>query len=263
MAIAGDCVSGIAFGCQPLIYAVSSEILPRKYRPAAQGIANIAVAGGALFGLLVGSALVKASMEGFRTYFYITAGASALSAVVVFFLYDPQPRPLQKSLTFKEKLQRLDWVAYVLLATGIVLFSMALTWSDNPFPWTDAHIIAPFVVGSLLLVLLGLYSTFIKRDGLVHHDLFKKDRNFAIAIFCLFIEGITFFAGNNFFPEEMAIIFETDQLRVGLRYSITFFAAIPASVLVGLFATKTRRLREPTVVAYICFVIFDGMWTLS
>lgn len=258
MAIAGQCVCGIAFGAQPLPYAIASEILPRKFRPAAQSGINLAIGLAAITGLLSGSALVQSQPEGFRVYFYITAAVLAASTVIIVFCYYPQPRPLQTSLTVREKLSKLDWPAFILLAAGIVLFSLALTWSDNPYAWENAHILAPFIIGTLFIVSLGFYSTFIKPDGLLHHDLFKKDRNFAIALICIFIEGMTFFAGNNFFPREMAMIFETSQFRIGLRFSVTFYAAMVSSLICGLFSTVTRRLREPTVIAFLCFLIFDG-----
>ncbi len=54
MAIAGQAVAALAQGCQPIIHAIASEIIPRKYRPLAQSCTNTAAALGGLIGLLVG-----------------------------------------------------------------------------------------------------------------------------------------------------------------------------------------------------------------
>jgi MFS family permease len=107
MAIAGEVVCGVAYGSQPLLYAVASEILPRRFRPAAQGGINIAVGVGGIFALLVGSTLVRNYNEGFRIFWYITAAILAVSAVICAFLYNPPPRPLQLSLRSSEKLARV------------------------------------------------------------------------------------------------------------------------------------------------------------
>src|SRR6266536_2504075 len=44
MAIAGEVVAGLAYGSQPLLYAVASEILPRRYRALAQAGINAFIA---------------------------------------------------------------------------------------------------------------------------------------------------------------------------------------------------------------------------
>jgi MFS family permease len=142
MAIAGEAICGLVYGSQPLLYAVISEILPRKYRPAAQGGINASLGLGGLTALLAGSTMIKKYTEGFRVFWYLVAGILAVSATIFAILYNPPARPLQKSLTTKEKLRRLDWMAYFLLATGTVLFVIALSWAENPYPWRSAAVLA-------------------------------------------------------------------------------------------------------------------------
>ena len=67
MAIAGFTIGGISFGAQPLLHAVTSEILPRKYRPLAQGTVNLSAALGAIIALLMGGSLTRnGNHAGFR-----------------------------------------------------------------------------------------------------------------------------------------------------------------------------------------------------
>ena len=107
MAVAGEVVSGLAYGSQPLLYAVASEILPRRFRPVAQAGINVAIALAGIFALLVGSTLVLNYTEGFRIFWYITAAIMALSALICALLYNPPPRPLQRSLGLEEKLKKV------------------------------------------------------------------------------------------------------------------------------------------------------------
>ncbi|KIX01026.1 uncharacterized protein Z518_10092 [Rhinocladiella mackenziei CBS 650.93] len=44
----------------------------------------------------------------------------------------------------------------------------------------------------LFLIALGLHQPLIKEDGMIHHDLFKKDRNFVIVITCMLVESTVF-----------------------------------------------------------------------
>ena len=135
MAIAGQVIAGLAYGAQPLLHAVASEVLPHRYRAGAQACVNIGSGLGAVTSILVGASLMKGNPDGFRAFWYMTAGCYAAAALVCVILYTPPPRELQLSLSFEEKLRRLDWVGYVLLAFGLVLFVMGLSWAENPCSW--------------------------------------------------------------------------------------------------------------------------------
>ena len=106
MAIAGEVVAGLAFGSQPLLYAVNSEILPRRYRPVAQAGVNVSISIGGILALLVGFTLTTNYTEGFRYYWYLTAGIQLVAAAICAFLYHPLPRP-ESSLSLKQKLRQV------------------------------------------------------------------------------------------------------------------------------------------------------------
>lgn len=257
MAIAGEVVAGISYGAQPLLHAVASEVLPRRYRPFAQAADNVAAALGGLVALLVGGAMTRnGNHAGFRNYWYFSTAVYAVATLLCVVLYNPPPRPSQIGLTNMEKLKKLDWIGYVLLSSGLVLFCIALAWSENPYKWTDAHILAPFLIGVALIFGLIAYETKFKKDGMFHHGLFSNGFNFPIALFCVFVEGLSFFAANNYFAFQVSVLYETDPLRTGIRYGINFIAYAVFAVLAGAFCSKTKMIRFPTVIAFIFMTLF-------
>lgn len=257
MAIAGFTFGGLSYGAQPLLHAVTSEVLPRKFRSYGQASVNISASLGAIFGLYVGGALIRGNgAKGFRIYWYITAAIYAVSALAVAILYTPPPRELQLLLTQKEKLLRLDWVGYVLLIIGLVLFCLGLSWSENPYPWTDAHVLATFLVGVAVTFLLCLHQWRFKKNGMFHHGLFRH-RNFPIALLCVFCEGITFFCANNYFAYEVNVFYTSDPLRIGLHYSVAFYGFAVFAAVAGVFCWRTKSVRLPSVVAFVAFLIFN------
>lgn len=258
MAIAGQVILALAYASQPLLYAVASEILPRRYRPAAQGGLNIAIGVAGILALIAGSAMVVHYHEGFRVFWYFVAAILAVSAIICGVCYNPPPRPLQTRLTTSEKLKRLDWVGFVLLAFSVVLVVMGLTWAENPYPWKDAHVLAPLLIGVGFLIALIVHQTVLKKDGLYHHDLFKGQRNFAIAMGIMFTDGAAFFAVNGYFALEVSILYETNLIRVGLRFSILFFAGMVGSLLISFYSSYTKNVRYPITVSFTLFVIFFG-----
>lgn len=254
--IAGFCVGGIAFGAQGLILAVVSEVLPRKFRSWAQASANVVNALGSIFALTIGGYLVQSRQDGFRIYFYICAGIYAVAVILVILLYNPPPRQLQ-ALAFKEKVKALDWPAYLLLGSGTVLFCLGLLFAQNPYPWTDAHVLAPLLAGAVLLVILGVYSTKVKRDGLFHHALFH-DRNFPISVLASAIEGMAYMTAAVFFPFSLSVL-QSENLSTYRQYlcQMVGFCAFAVSCFAsGLYIFKMKSLRENGVGTFLLFLVF-------
>ncbi|MCJ1472599.1 hypothetical protein MMC13_001248 [Lambiella insularis] len=258
MAIAGEAIVGLCFSITPLLFAVPSEVLPHRHRVTAQGWVNFGSAVGGFVALLVGAALITSNgPEGFRILWYINAAAFALSALLFLFLYRPPPRELQLSLTFKEKLGQLDWIGFGLIVSGLTLFVMGLSWALNPYPWNDAHVLAPLIVGVTIMIALGVYEWKFKVDGMFHHGLFSRDRNFGIALGCVFFEGFVFIAANLFYPYQVAVLYEKRQIIISTEFSVVFFVAAVAGPLAGYFVYKTKILRTPILVAFVSFLIYN------
>ncbi|KAH7126312.1 major facilitator superfamily domain-containing protein [Dactylonectria estremocensis] len=258
MFIAGMVITGIDFGVLPLLHAVPSEILPRRWRAPAQAAVMIANSFGLVVGLILGGLFDRnGHLDGFRNYYYIATGMFALGGIICFFAYQPPPTALQASLTLRQKLAQLDWVGYFLLASGLVLFCMGLAWSQNPYEWSDPHTSAPFAIGLALAIALVVYETRFKADGMFHHGLFSgKDWNFAISLGAVFCEGLAFFAATVYFPYQVTVLYEEDPLLVGVRFSIAFLATIPASILTGLYCTIAKKVRWIAVFSFLIFVAF-------
>ncbi|KAK3298781.1 major facilitator superfamily domain-containing protein [Chaetomium fimeti] len=259
MAIAGFCLVGTAFGTQPLLHVVASEVLPRRWRGWAQACPLMISTLGSLTGLFVGAALNRTSdpnSDGFRYYFYMAMACYLLAAVACAIVYNPPPLPGQLAFTQREKLAKLDWIGYLLFSTGLVLFSVGLSYSKNPYEWTDPRVSATFAVGIALSLALILYETFHKTDGLFHHGLFSRNRNFAIATLAIFLEGLAFFAVNSYFAFQVTTLYEPDAMLSAARYSLKFIFTAVFGCVAGWRATSSRRVRWITVAAFVLLLAF-------
>lgn len=263
MAIGATVIAGHAHGCQPLLHSITSEVLPRKYRPFAQAAINVASGAGSAFGLLVGGTLTLNDPNGWRNYFYMAGGIYGVSAVIVALVYNPPLRDLQRTLTMKEKLRRLDWGGYVLLMIGLVLFCVALSLSQNPYSWNDTQIIAPFVIGIATIIGFIVYESVFKKDGLFHHGLFSRNRNFALAVVCVFVEGLSYFASNNYFSFQLAVLYGNDQFHAGLAFTVASWTYVLSTCLAGIYCTRTKTVRVPLVVAFTLFCIYHVLMSTT
>ncbi|KAJ5292764.1 Tannase [Penicillium atrosanguineum] len=257
MVIGGFCLLGLSFGSQSLLFAVVSEVLPRKHRPVAQSTVNLTAGLGAAAGLIMGGALLRNNiLEHYRVYWYVVAGIFMVSSILCFCFYNPPPREAQVSLSTSEKLHRLDWVGIGTFSPGLTLFCVGLAWSQNPYEWSNAHILAPFITGVMLLIFFIVYEWRWKRDGMLHHDLFKK-RNFPISLALVFAEGLSFFTCNNYYPFEVSLFTGGSFWTIGLHFTIVFFGSVAFAPLAGLYSGKKKVVRSPLFVGLLCLVIFN------
>ncbi|ETS83366.1 hypothetical protein PFICI_05242 [Pestalotiopsis fici W106-1] len=259
MLIAGFTISGVAFGAQPLLHTVTSEILPRRWRGWGQAVDSISNSLGAIFGLLFGGALNRSgdpASNGFRSYFLVNMAWYVAAAVLCLLVYNPPPREKQRQFTTKEKLAKLDWIGYFFLTTGLVLFSVGLSYSKNPYEWTDPRVSATFAVGLGLFLCLTTYEILFKKDGMFHHGLFTGNRNFTISLIAVACDGIAFFAANTYFAFQVSLFYEKDALLVGVRYSIVLIASCVGAFVTGWYCAAARRIRWVTVAAFVVFLIF-------
>jgi len=238
MVIAGVSIVGVSFGNQPLLHAVVSEVLPRRWRGYGQGACAAANSLGCILGLVVGAALNRTNdptKEGFRNYFYMTMAIHIVAGLLTLVGYNPPPTTKQKEYRGRtmDKLKKLDWAGFVLLAAGLTLFCLGLSFSQNPYPWTDPHVCATFAVGMAFVVALVVYETWFTKEGMFHHGLFQMGRNYAICLFCVFTDGISFFAANLYFAFEVCL-----RKTKLLSASMARFAIFPLTLKPGQCAVR-------------------------
>lgn len=52
------------------------------------------------------------------------------------------------------------------------------------------------------------------------------------------------------------MLYTSDNLVVGLNFGIAYLVVIPASMVAGLYCTKTKRVRWITVLTFLIFIAF-------
>lgn len=255
MAIAGQVVAALAHSCQALLHAITSEVIPRRYRPLAQSCNNVASGTGALIGLFAGGALCRHNPAGFRDYFYMLAALYAVAATIIIFVYNP-PKRQEQRLRNSQKLHSLDLPGWIMLIVALLTFCVGLGWSENPYDWKNAHVLAPFLVGVVSTIGLACYVKFFKEHGLIDHDLFRESRNFAVAEICIFAEGVSLLAANNYFGFQVTILYRKDLWQTSLTYTITWYSYIVFAILTGFYCSRTKSIRTPVMVAFSSFTLF-------
>jgi len=255
--ILGFVVLGTACGCQASLYSVPSEVLPRKYRPLAQAATNMAAGVGCIIGVVLACGLLNDNhYERYRIFWYTNTGFFGLGFLGILFGYNPPPRVLQLSLTLSGKLRRMDWIGGVLIAGSLAIFAMALQWSGNPYGWSNAHVVAPFVVGVCGFIGFCAYEWKGTSTGLLHHSLFG-DRNFPLAVLTVTLEGLVFFTTNAYFVFQISLENNVGLLQSGLPIVVLFATSLVTNFAAGAYSSWSRKIREPTVAGFAFLIIFN------
>lgn len=194
---------GCGLGAGTLGYAVPSEIVPRRWRPLFQALINVAAGLGAVTGpFVIGALTQQDTLGGWRKFYWVQTALWGFCVVGILVGYMP-PKRASDGSSFMNKLGRID-----LIGSGLLLAAIALVVTGfnlvSVFGWTSAKVLTPIVIGAVAFILFGAYEAFETKTGIFPHELFRggSKHGWAFAIFCVlfFIEGITFFAINTFYP---------------------------------------------------------------
>jgi MFS family permease len=264
MLLGGFGVSGFSVGLQFALFSIVSEIMPRRHRAWAQSTVQCTTAvGGTVSVLLGGSLLRHNNLENYRIYFYVAAAVYAIGIVGIFFGYRPLANELQNNLTLIDKLARLDWIGILLLVTGLTLFSLGLNWYDNPYGFTNQHVLAPFILGLTFLIAFCLYEGLVNKEGIAHHSLFRH-RSYLLACIILAVEGAVFFTMNNYFVYEHILLNGVSSWDASLPLIMCFSLGVPMFVIAGFYTTRTKRLKDTMLIGLLSYVGYcAGMATVD
>ncbi|KAH6690752.1 putative siderophore iron transporter [Leptodontidium sp. MPI-SDFR-AT-0119] len=285
--IVAQILIGFGFATVPLAYVVPSEILPRKWRPMAQGAMNIAAAIGACSGPLMIGALTKRNAHtGWRNFYWIQMALWGACTLGLFFGYKPPKRHSRLDhLSFSQKLARLDLPGCGLLTAGLTLLLVGMNLGSSLYKWTDAPVLATIIVGCITLLSFGIYEWKFMKTGILHHDLFRggksQGRTFAIFLGLIFIEGIVLFCYIIFYPVITSSLFETDPFLQVARGQPAWICGMLSTGIYGFVSTKMRSIRVPLAVGFVILtggliglatvqpsdstsaIIFAGLWGIG
>ncbi|KAL0259166.1 hypothetical protein SLS55_006671 [Diplodia seriata] len=159
MLIGGSILVGVTLSTIAIVQSIPSEILPLKYRAVANGIAFLGGASAGIIGQLSAGAYSNMSASGWR-YIFWTQGAFHLTSALGFLLFYWPPRHSDfPRMKLTEYIWACDPIGSVLFIGSSTTILLALDWAAGTYPWSDAHVVGPLVIGCVLLITFCLYAS--------------------------------------------------------------------------------------------------------
>ncbi|KAH0172238.1 MFS multidrug transporter-like protein, partial [Aureobasidium melanogenum] len=83
-----------------------------------------------------------------------------IGLVLTAVFYFPPPRVNSQGLSKAEILKQVDYVGGLLSVSGMILFMAGMQWGGYQYPWGSAHVLAPLILGAILLVAFCFWEVY-------------------------------------------------------------------------------------------------------
>lgn len=172
--IAANLFIGIGGATQVLYPLLIMEIVPNKYRGAAQSAITFSAFPSMGLGPAFARMMVEYTELRWRWVYWlnaITVGTSLILFLTCYF--PPNAEQLGHRASKLEQAKQIDYVGFFLYAGGLISLLLALGWGGRQYAWDSAPVIATLAVGVVVLVAFTLYGKpfFFAHviRGLTHH----------------------------------------------------------------------------------------------
>ncbi|KAF9886358.1 hypothetical protein FE257_011503 [Aspergillus nanangensis] len=232
--IGGTVLVGISAGVNTLYPLLSQELVPNKYRGWAQAAMTVSVFPTIGWAPAIARSLVQHTALGWRWIYWLNVMVAGLSLILLVICYFPPDfDQLPNNKTKLQELKQLDYVGFFLYVGGVVLVLLAFVWGEGTYAWTDAHVLALFLIGTAMLIGFGFYEVYAPLpEPLLPIKLFKI-RSFVAVVIVGTVGQMVYYVLNVLWPTQISILYTTDNTKIGLMSNLAIAGTIIAGIFVG------------------------------
>jgi EmrB/QacA subfamily drug resistance transporter len=232
-------------GLQALVQIVMAAMIPPRERGRYNGYLGAVMAVATVGGPLLGGVVVDTSWLGWRWCFFIGIPIAMIAFVL-----------LQLTLhlpTVRRDDVRIDYAGATLIAVGVSILLIWVSFVDNTFDWISWQTAALLIPGLLLLAA----ATWVERRAaqpVVPLDIVKQ-RTPALAILASLAVGMAMFGGAVFLGQYFQIGRGYSPTEAGLLTIPLMFGLLASSTVVGQLVTRSGKIKPYLVTGTTMLVV--------
>ena len=143
-----------------------------------------------------------ASHAGWRYCGVLCGVWAAVGFFMTLIFYFPPPRIVPNAPSKRQILSQIDYVGGFLSIVGMVLFMCGMQWGGYQYPWSSAHVLAPLIIGFLLLVGFVVWESWFAKYPMFPGRIKQAPRTLLLTLVITFISGANFFSVIMFWPTQ-------------------------------------------------------------
>jgi EmrB/QacA subfamily drug resistance transporter len=243
--IASRAFQGIGVGgLQALVQVVIAAMIPPRERGRYNGLLGSVTAAATVGGPLLGGLIVDTPWLGWRWCFFIGVPIAAIAFVL-----------LQLTLhipTLRHDTVKIDYAGATLIAIGVSVLLIWVSFVDNSFPWLSWQTAAMVIPGLVILAA----ATWVERRAV--HPVVPLDivgqRTPALAILGSLAVGMAMFGGVVFLGQYFQIGRGYSPTEAGLLTIPLMLGVLVASTVSGILITRTGKIKPYLVLGSVILV---------
>ncbi|KAF7315420.1 MFS domain-containing protein [Mycena indigotica] len=244
MMIAARTVQGIGGGgILTLSEILVADLVPLSERGIYVGLIAIVWATASLLGPAIGGALASASGNAWRWLFYLNLPLTAIAAVLVILYLSVRTPPG----TVRSKLAKVDWIGNAIVVVGTALAIIGLTWGGVRYPWRSAQVLAPLVIGLLLVLIFFVYELYVPQNPAVPRDIVSNRTSLSslIAVGLHGIASIVLFQAS----------FGATPLQAAVDFLPALFITTPSGFTASVVIAVTKKYRPANWFGWVVYIV--------
>ncbi|KAK8865997.1 hypothetical protein IAR55_001148 [Kwoniella newhampshirensis] len=241
-------------GILTLSMIIISDVVSLKDRGKYQGISGGVVALANSFGPILGGIFTEKVT--WRWCFYINLPLTSAAMIIIIFLL-----PLRRVRgSAWEKIKKLDFYGSLLTLAWAVLVLIALSWAGTQYPWASAAVIAPLIIGLVLLGLFIFVEARLVSLPLVPMHIFKNV-SVSACYFTTLMNGMAFYATLYYLPTYFQVVRGDTAIRSGVLTLPLMLVQTVMSFTSGILQTKTGDYWWNLVIGFSMWTVGLGLLT--
>ncbi|KAG7038216.1 MFS general substrate transporter [Colletotrichum scovillei] len=258
MLIAGRAVQGMGSGgVNMIIDIIISDLVPLRDRGNYIAIILAIYGVGMAVGPFVGGIIVQTTS--WRWVFYINLPVGGLSLVLLYlFLHVKWDR----TVTFNDKLRRIDYIGNSILIASTVSILIALTWAGAIHPWSSYRVIVPLILGLVGLIAFCIFEG----SGTVPEPVMPlrlfANRTSAVVYATTFLNSAILYWAFFFLPLYFQAVKLSTPARSGVQLLPVTLISIPGAAISAVVLARWGRYKALHIVGFALMTLGLGIWAV-